>query len=1290
MVDALDASNAVADGYLGTIHFTSTDTSAILPADYTFTALDEGGQQFSATLVTAGSREIRVADTTSALITGAQTAIIVNAGPAHHLNFAAQPSNTNALATISPAVTVRVEDAYGNLITGSVATVGLQVTGGTPALNGTTSVAAVGGIATFSNLSIGVRGTGYTLDASSAGLIGDTSNAFDIIGLAQTITFGPLANHTYGDAPFSVSATSTSGLTVTFSSLTAACSVAGSQVTILAAGTCTIRASQIGDSVYDPATPVDQSFNVNQATPVITWANPANITYGTALSATQLNATASVPGSFVYTPASGTVLNAGASQALGVAFTPTDSANYTNANATVHINVNQASQTITFGALANKTVPESPVSVSATASSSLTVIFSTTTPAVCTSGGLNGAQIALLAAGTCTVQADQFGNSNWSAASPVAQSFTVSLASTTTTITNAAALSSTATVVGQSYTVSVSVTSPYGTPTGIVNVFDGVSAGCALSLSGGVGSCSITLSSVGAKTITATFPGTAAYSISGAGPVSHTVNQAATTTAVTSSVNPSALAQSVTFTATVSITAPGGGLLGGTVQFKDGVTNLGSPVAISGNQAQYSTTSLTVGSHSITAVYSGNSNFIGSTSPALSQVVNPGSATHLSVSGHPSPSAANTAQSFVVIARDASNNIATGYTGTVHFTSSDGLAVLPSNYTFTVGDGGVRIFSATLKTAGTQSITATDTLTGTINGTQSGIVVTLPPTTTTVTGVNLGTPTVVGQAYTVSVSVTSGSGTPTGSVVVSDGVATCNVTLAAGTGSCSLTSTSVGVKTISATYAATVAYGGSVGTASHTVNKASTTTSVTSSVNPSLSGQSVTFTATVAVTAPGAGTRTGTVQFKDGASNLGSPVTVAGNQASFSTSALSVGGHSITAVYSGDTNFNGSTSGVLTQTVNGGLTVTGITPNTIGRGAVNKPVTVTGTGFAAGATLAITSGGAITISSVVRVNSTTITANVSVSNGASLTSRNVTVTNPGPSSATCVNCLTITAAPNISSLNPSSMGRGAVNENVVITGSNFLAGSWLPSNVLFSGSGITVNSVTRTNSTHLTVNLSISSVAATNNRDVTVVNLDGGRDTDNNAFDVDPAPVVSSLSPSSRGQGATSQSIVITGSNFLSGAWPNSSVTFSGTGITVNSVTRTNSTHLTVNISVSTSATVGARTVTVRNLDAGIGSLAGAFTVNARPTLTSLSPNARHRGQSNQTIIFTGTGFVTGITVAFSGSGVTVGSVTRNSSTQLTVVISVSGGAALGSRNVTVTNPDAGTFTLNNGFTVQL
>ena len=67
------------------------------------------------------------------------------------------------------------------------------------------------------------------------------------------------------------------------------------------------------------------TINVDKATPTITWANPADITYGTALSTTQLDATASVPGTLTYTPVAGTVLNAGAGQTLSVSFTPTDS-----------------------------------------------------------------------------------------------------------------------------------------------------------------------------------------------------------------------------------------------------------------------------------------------------------------------------------------------------------------------------------------------------------------------------------------------------------------------------------------------------------------------------------------------------------------------------------------------------------------------------------------------------------------------------------------------------------------------------------------------------------------------------------------------------------------------------------------------------------------------------------------------------------------------------------------------------------------------------------------------------
>ena len=99
------------------------------------------------------------------------------------------------------------------------------------------------------------------------------------------------------------------------------------------------------------------TINVLQATPTITWSNPANIVYGTALSGTQLDATSSwtvggvsgsVAGTFTYTPAAGTVLGAGNNQTLSVAFTPTDTTDYTTASATAMINVLPASPAIDY------------------------------------------------------------------------------------------------------------------------------------------------------------------------------------------------------------------------------------------------------------------------------------------------------------------------------------------------------------------------------------------------------------------------------------------------------------------------------------------------------------------------------------------------------------------------------------------------------------------------------------------------------------------------------------------------------------------------------------------------------------------------------------------------------------------------------------------------------------------------------------------------------------------------------------------------------------------------------
>jgi CSLREA domain-containing protein len=193
---------------------------------------------------------------------------------------------------------------------------------------------------------------------------------------------------------------------------------------------------------------------------------------------------------------------------------------------------------------------------------------------------------------------------------------TTSLAGTTTTILSSVNPST----VGQSVTFTATV-SGGSSPTGTVQFFDGVSAlGSPVALSGGTAALVTSALTAGTHSIAAVYSGDAGNLTSSSAPVSQVVNgvgPGATTTALGSSVNPSTLGQSVTFTATVTGSSPTG-----TVQFKDGATNLGSPVSLAGGSAQLTTFALTVGTHSITAVYSGDVGNLTSTSPAVSQVVN--------------------------------------------------------------------------------------------------------------------------------------------------------------------------------------------------------------------------------------------------------------------------------------------------------------------------------------------------------------------------------------------------------------------------------------------------------------------------------------------------------------------------------------------------------------------------------------------------------------------------------------------------------------------------------------------
>src|SRR6266566_886369 len=243
-------------------------------------------------------------------------------------------------------------------------------------------------------------------------------------------------------------------------------------------------------------------------------------------------------------------------------------------------------------------------------------------------------------------------------------------------------------------------------------------------LSSGTGTFSATLKTAGSRTIAAT--DTVSSSITGtSGAI--TVSPAAAThfTLAAPASATSGVAFSFTVTAQDQFNNPATGY-SGTVHFSssDGQGVLPADSTLSSGTGTFSATLKTAGSRTLTATDTVTASITGSATIG----VNAGGATHFTLAA-PASATSGVAFSFTVTAQDQFNNAATGYSGTVQFTSSDAQAALPGNYTFTAGDAGTHTFSATLKTAGTQSITATDTASGTITGSQTGIVVNSAPLT---------------------------------------------------------------------------------------------------------------------------------------------------------------------------------------------------------------------------------------------------------------------------------------------------------------------------------------------------------------------------------------------------------------------------------------------------------------------------------------------------------------------------------------------------------------------------------
>ena len=294
----------------------------------------------------------------------------------------------------------------------------------------TTSVCTVSG----TNATL-VTGGLCTIQAAQAGNTNyaaatPVSQSFTIMPGNQTIAFSALAAKAMGSPPFAVNATATSALPVSFASTTAAvCTVAGAIVTVVSVGTCMVEASQAGNSNYNAATPVDQSFSVTPAAQTIAFPAPANIAMGSP--PFTLNATASSGLTVAFASTTAPVCTVSGATATLVSVgtctiqaTQPGNANYNAASAVSRsFMVTPQSQSITFASLSSQIVGAAPITISATASSGLTVIFTSSTVSVCT---VSGSTVTLVTVGTCTIQAAQPGNSAYAAAASVSQSFTIS------------------------------------------------------------------------------------------------------------------------------------------------------------------------------------------------------------------------------------------------------------------------------------------------------------------------------------------------------------------------------------------------------------------------------------------------------------------------------------------------------------------------------------------------------------------------------------------------------------------------------------------------------------------------------------------------------------------------------------------------------------------------------------------------------------------------------------------------------------------------------------------------
>ncbi|MFM2071486.1 MAG: hypothetical protein RLZZ623_1749, partial [Actinomycetota bacterium] len=549
--------------------------------------------------------------------------------------------------------------------------------------------------------------------------------------------------------------------------------------------------------------------------------------------------------------------------------------------------------------------------------------------------------------------------------------------------TTALVVTPTAAYVGDNvtFTATVSGAGASSIPSGTVTFAVNAVAGAPVALVNGVATFSTTTLPYGLNTnVTATYNGDAVF-LTSTDTKTVAIDNVATDTVLTSSKLPSSFGENVVFTATVTKRQGGAPAVGSVTFTVAGTTT--APVALDVNGvASVNTNALPVGLTTVTAVYSGNAPFLAS-SGTLDQTVNKsGTATVLTSSGNSSLVEQN-----VTFTATVSSATAPGAaTGSVEF--RDGATVLGTSV---LNASGVATFSTATLPAGPHAITAAylgDAVRLTSSATLTQVV-NKWGTVTTVTS-NRTPSTTYGRTVTLNArvvrAVPNGPGLPTGSIEFRDGTTVLGTVAVDATGRAAFTITTplaVGSHALTAVYLSDAVFGSSTGSVTQAITKATSATVVTSNRQPSVFGQSVTFTARVTGTV----VPDGTVQFMVDGVASGAPVTLdATGRATLALSTLTVGNHAVVAQYLGSPNFLASNSATLTQTVNRAASRTVVTTSgTPANAGTNVTFTATVSAVAPGAGVPATGTIVFTIDGVAVSGPVTLTAGTATYSTSTLT-----------------------------------------------------------------------------------------------------------------------------------------------------------------------------------------------------------------------------------------------------------------------------------------------------------------